>query len=80
MIDYNKRKIMKETRRQIVEQTRNKVAAYYKDIISQKDAIIEDNNKIINLQNRYIRNLLSKIDRQSNQITKLTQKPNIQNP
>lgn len=65
---------MKETRRQIVEQTRNKVAAYYKDIISQKDAIIEENNKIINLQDRYIRNLLSKIDRQSNHITMLTEK------
>lgn len=69
---------MKETRRQIVEQTRNKVAAYYKDIISQKDTIIEENNKIINLQNRYIRNLLSKIDRQSNHITKLTQKQNME--
>ncbi len=69
---------MKETRRQIVEQTRNKVAAYYKDIIRQKDAIIEDNNRIINLQDRYIRNLLSKIDRQSNHITKLTQKQNNQ--
>jgi len=69
---------MKETRRQIVEQTRNKVAAYYKDIIRQKDAIIEENNKIINLQDRYIRNLLSKIDRQSNHITKLTQKQNNQ--
>jgi len=71
---------MKETRRQIVEQTRNKVAAYYKDIISQKDAIIEENNKIINLQDRYIRNLLSKIDRQSNHITMLTKKQNKQNP
>ena len=57
---------MKETKKQIVEQTRQRVAAEYKKVIAAKDGMIDRLRNKIHLQQ-------VKVDHQADHITQLTE-------